>query len=69
MSSKPLVDYFAEVLQAREDGRHSRDNPYCAGSDERREWAAGFGATVAQEDEDGLDLDPNENSEVRPAGR
>ncbi len=69
MVSKLLVDYFAEGLQAREDGKHSRDNPYCVGSDERREWAAGFSATVAHEDEDDLDLDPNEDNEVRPAGR
>ena len=60
MVSKRLVDYFGEGLQVREDGRHPNANPYCAGSDERREWAAGFGATVAREYED---------SDVRPAGR
>ena len=69
MSSRPLVNYFAEGLQAREDGKHATDNPYCAGSHERHEWDAGFRATVALEDEDGLDLDPIEDNEVPLAGR
>ena len=52
MTPKTLDDYFAEGMQAREGGRHERDNPYCAGSDERREWQAGFRASVEHESDD-----------------
>ena len=48
---KSLSDYFKEGMQSRRDGRSLRDNPYSAGSEKRREWNAGFCATVA-EDED-----------------
>ncbi len=65
---KTADDYFAEGVEAREVGKHARDNPYCAGSDERREWHAGFMATVEHEDEDGISLDPNEDNEVRTDG-
>ena len=44
---KPLDDYFKEGLVARRDGQSLRDNPYSAGSAKRREWHAGFCATVA----------------------
>ena len=62
---KPLDDYFQEGLEARLDGRSLHDNPYAAGSAKRREWNAGYCATVEVEDEDGLKLDPNEGSERR----
>ena len=66
MSPKPVVDYFAEGVQAREDGKHARDNPYCVGSEERQEWTEGFRATPEKEEDDELGLDPNEGSGVRP---
>ena len=62
---KPLGDYFDEGLQARRDGKTRHDNPYSAGSTKRREWNAGFCATVAAEDEDDLNLDPNDDAERR----
>ena len=49
---KPLTDYFKEGLRARRDGLALKDNPYSAGSDKRREWSAGFCATL---DPDGGD--------------
>ena len=52
---KPLVDYFQEGLEARQDGKALHDNPYAAGSADRREWHAGFCATLDVEDQDGLD--------------
>ena len=68
MSSKPLHDYFAEGVQAREDGKRATANPYCVGSEERHEWAEGFRATPENEDDDDLGLDPNEGSGVRRRG-
>ena len=44
--------YFDQGLEARRRGRSVRDNPYCAGSTERKEWHAGFCATPEAEDED-----------------
>lgn len=69
MTTKTMDQCFAEGLEAREAGGHSGDNPYCAGSAERREWAAGFAATVEREASEALDLDPNDGNEVRPSGR
>ena len=62
---KPLSDYFDEGLQARQEGKRLRDNPYCAGSEKRNEWDAGFEAKLDFEEEDRLSLDPNDNSEIR----
>ena len=56
---KPLDDYFKEGVQARVDGRSLHDNPYSAGSAKRREWNAGFCATV--EDGDDLKLDSDDS--------
>ena len=53
---KPLGDFFKEGMEARQNGGTLHDNPYSAGSDKRREWAAGFCATVEKEDEDDLGL-------------
>ncbi len=53
---KPLGDFFKEGMEARQNGGTLRDNPYSAGSDKRREWTAGFCATVEKEDEDDLGL-------------
>ena len=58
---KPLGDYFKEGMEARRDGRTLHDNPYSAGSEKRREWKAGFCATVGSEDEDGLDHDASDD--------
>ncbi|RYC32202.1 hypothetical protein D3273_09195 [Lichenibacterium minor] len=55
---KPLGDYFKEGLDARLDARALHDNPYAAGSAKRREWHAGFCATVKPED--AVDPDPDE---------
>ena len=55
---KPLDDYFQEGLQARLDGKSLHDNPYAAGSDKRREWQAGFCATVDDRDGDDLETGP-----------
>ena len=49
---KSLGDYFNEGMKARQDGLSLNDNPYSAGSTKRREWSAGFCATVETEDED-----------------
>ena len=65
---KPLDAYFQEGLQARLDGQALSDNPYAAGSAPRREWNAGFSATVEAEDEDDLNLDPNEGPKRRTSG-
>ena len=62
---KPLSHYFHEGLDARADGKTRHDNPYSAGSQQRREWNAGFCATVDEEDDEKLQLDPNENAPVR----
>ena len=62
---KPLGQFFDEGMEARLQGKTVHDNPYSAGSDKRREWNAGFCATVEVEDEDGLQLDPNEGSARR----
>ena len=61
-------DFFKEGLQAREDGLKVRDNPYAAGSMQRREWNAGFCATADKEDTDDLSLDPNDEAERRSPG-
>ncbi len=60
-----LSQYFQEGLDARDLGKTLHDNPYGAGSRERHEWAAGFCATVDAEDDDKLQLDPNDNAERR----
>ena len=57
---KPLDDFFREGLQARLDGKSLHDNPYAAGSAKRREWQAGFCATV--DDEDDLEIGPKDLS-------
>jgi hypothetical protein len=49
--TKPLSDYFKEGLQSRHDGKSLHDNPYAAGSEKRREWRAGFCATVTDDEE------------------
>ena len=54
---KPLGDYFDEGLQARLDGKGLHDNPYAAGSAKRREWNAGFCATVESDDQDRIEPD------------
>ncbi|WP_237477897.1 hypothetical protein [Lichenibacterium dinghuense] len=64
---KPLDDCFQEGMDARLDGRSVHDNPYAAGSARRREWNAGFCATVEAEDEDDLKLDPNDGPKRRTA--
>ena len=61
----PTCEYFDQGMQARLDGKSVRDNPYCAGSDKRQEWDAGFRAKLDIEDDDRLVLDPNENSQIR----
>ena len=53
---KPLGDFSKEGMEARLNGGTLRDNPYSAGSDKRREWTAGFCATVDKEAEDDLGL-------------
>lgn len=58
---KPLGDYFAEGLKARRDGKGLHDNPYAAGSAKRREWNAGFCATL--EEDDDLRSGPDEPTE------
>ena len=63
--SNPLGHYFDEGMKARRDGKTLHDNPYGAGSPERREWAAGFCATVEAENEDGPKLDPNDGPQRR----
>lgn len=68
MTPKPIVDYFAEGMQAREDGNRASTNPSCVGSAERDEWSAGFRATPEKEPDDDLGLDPNEDSTVRSSG-
>ncbi len=62
---KPLDDYFREGLEARRDGQALHDNPYAAGSAKRREWHAGFCATVAAGDDEVMP-DPDEGA-VRPS--
>ena len=62
---KPLSHYFHEGMDARASGKTLHDNPYGAGSQQRREWKAGFCATVDVEDDEDLQLDPNENAAVR----
>lgn len=62
---KPLDAYFQEGLEARLDGKALHDNPYAAGSAKRREWNAGFRATVEAEDEDDLKLDPEDGPKRR----
>ena len=59
---KPLTDFFKEGLQARRDGLALRDNPYSAGSDKRREWAAGFCATLGAQkgDDDAVGFEPGD---------
>ncbi len=47
---KPLSAFFKEGLVAREKGSSIHDNPYPAGSSKRREWSAGFCATVVPDD-------------------
>ena len=59
---KPLDDYFQEGLEARRDGQALRDNPYSAGSAMRREWHAGFCATVA-DGEDEVMPEPDDDAE------
>ena len=61
----PLGQFFAEGMEARLNGGTLHDNPYSAGSEKRREWNAGFCATVEVEDEDAVNLDPNENATRR----
>ena len=53
---KPLGDFFKEGMEARLNGGTLRDNPYSAGSDKRREWNAGFCATVDKEEGDDFGL-------------
>lgn len=62
---KPLGHYFKEGMKARLDGKALHDNPYSAGSPKRREWDAGFCATVEAEDDDDLSLDPDDGPEPR----
>ena len=62
---KSLGDYFTEGLKAREDGLTLNDNPYSAGSEKRREWNAGFCATVRTGDDD--DLAPDDDPQARDA--
>ena len=62
---KPMTAYFHEGLDARAEGKTIHDNPYSAGSQQRREWNAGFCATVDTEDDETLQLDPNDNAPVR----
>ncbi len=47
----PLDRFFQEGLRARRDGLTLHDNPYSAGSEQRREWRAGFCATVQGDDD------------------
>jgi hypothetical protein len=61
---KPLDVYFKEGLKARQDGKALHDNPYAAGSANRREWRAGFCATVAENEDPALE--PVEGDELRP---
>ena len=49
--TNPLDRFFKEGLRARRDGQTLHDNPYSAGSPERREWRAGFCATVQGDDD------------------
>ena len=62
---KPPADPFQEGMDAREAGLSIHDNPYAAGSAKRREWQAGFCATVQAEDEDAAPLDPNDGPKRR----
>ncbi|WP_129220229.1 hypothetical protein [Lichenibacterium ramalinae] len=59
---RSLTDYFKEGLRARQDGLALGDNPYSAGSDKRREWAAGFRATFeARDGDDAVGFEPGES--------
>ena len=61
---KPLTDYFKEGLAARRDGLALKDNPYSAGSDKRREWSAGFCATLDPDGgDDAVGFQPGDGSE------
>lgn len=62
---KPLGDFFKEGMEARQNGGTIRDNPYSAGSDERREWNAGFCATVEQDDGDDIGLETGDGTAGR----
>lgn len=57
---KSLDDVFRQGTRAREDGTPLCDNPYAAGSEERKEWSAGWRATVKP---DGADEEPNSGYE------
>ncbi|MGI3899836.1 MAG: hypothetical protein ACRYGP_17895 [Janthinobacterium lividum] len=57
---KSLSDYFKEGMQCRHDGKSLRDNPYSAGSEKRREWNAGFCATVAENEDAVIEEDDDD---------
>jgi ribosome modulation factor len=43
---------FQQGVEAREGGRKPVDNPYDIETDEHREWAAGWSATLDLDEED-----------------
>ena len=61
---KPLGDCFDEGQDARRNGRSVNDDPYGAGSCDRRE-KVGFCAPVEVEDDVDRKLGPNDEAEVR----
>ena len=61
---QPPDDHFDQGMRARRDGATLHDNPYAAGSAERRDWNAGFCATVTADEEVDLPRDDDD-----PKGR
>ena len=72
MASRPytLDDCFTQGTQAREDGEALADNPYDIETEEHREWAAGWTATLdldEDRDPDSMRIDAGKTDGDDPA--